>query len=75
MKTLNVVKISPSILYHHWGETAYMFKNKTEIFIRSDYRGVINWDKAPVYTWPEIQKESQKRRVCFRVPSVIFDLP
>lgn len=45
-----------------------------ELFIRCNSKAHVNWDKAPVYTWGEIQKEQIKRPVKFLVDPEIFKL-
>lgn len=74
-RTLNVVKITVDELREHWGVIAEMFAGHKELFIRCNKWVEINWDKAPVYTWSEIQTEQKKRIVAFRVPKEVFELP
>ena len=71
MKTLNVIKTNLSELTEHWG---FRPSIGGELFIRCNAKGEVNWDKAPVYKWSEIQQEQKRRRVCFRVPESIFQL-
>jgi hypothetical protein len=76
MKTLNVQKITFKELLDNWGTCAYIgFRPGQEIFIRSNAKGLINWDKAPAYTWQEIQTEMKRRPVHFTVDPKIFELP
>jgi len=67
MKTLNVQKIERSELLEKWGLKG-TFIPYVELFIRSDRKGNVNFDKAPVYTWPEIQIEQKRRPVHFTLP-------
>lgn len=69
MKTLNVIKTNNYELEKHCGSNPGF--NERELFIRCNRNAEVNWDKAPVYTWHEIQKETLKRRVCFLVPKVV----
>jgi hypothetical protein len=71
MKTLNVVKTNRYELEQMWG---LMPSLGGELFIRCNAKAEINWDKAPVYTWKEIQQEQKKRPVHFLVPKEIFTL-
>lgn len=73
MKTLNVQKISRDELLKEW-KIKGKFLPYGELFIRSDKKGNINFDKAPVYTWEEIQKEQKKRAVHFTIPPNIHQL-
>lgn len=66
MRTLNVVKTNLDELDYHWGRMPISLGG--ELFIRCNRKAEINWGKAPVYTWEEIEKEQKKRRVCFLVP-------
>ncbi len=76
MKALNVQKITYSELKKHWGSCVDIsFRRSQELFIRSNAKGVVNYDKAPVYTWDEIEKEQKRRPVFFTVPSEIFEMP
>lgn len=78
MKALNVQKISRKELFRHWhdaGLVAMAFGNQTAMYIRSDSKGNVNWDKAPIYTWNEILKEQTKRAVHFTVDPEVFELP
>lgn len=74
MKTLNVVKTNLDELEEHWGFYPGLLNPSVERFIRCNRKGQINWDKAPVYSWAEIQEEQKKRRVCFLVPKETFEL-
>lgn len=58
-------------LKYHWGFSPFL---RGELFIRCNSKAEINWEKAPVYTWPEIQKEQKKRPVHFLVPKKLFTL-
>lgn len=71
MKTLNVIKTNNRELAEKWGFFPFL---RGELFIRCNSKAEINWDKAPVYTWEEIQAEQKKRRVCFLVPKEVFEL-
>lgn len=71
MKTLNVIKTSRFELFKKWG---FMPSIGGELFIRCNSKAEINWDKAPVYTWREIQKEQTKRPVHFLVPKEEINL-
>lgn len=74
-RVLNVQKITFKELLENWGDCAYIsFRNGQELFIRSNAKGVINWDKAPVYTAQEIRKVKRRRRVCYTVNPEIFEL-
>lgn len=73
---LNVQKITFKQLLDNWGTCAHVaFRPGQELFIRSNARGVINWDKAPVYTWSELQKVKKRRPVHFTVDPEIYELP
>ena len=74
-KTLHLQKVSLSELSQNWGFTPVGIKPGSEIFIRSDRKGNINWDKAPVYTWKEVQEQQKIRPVHFTVNPEIFKLP
>jgi hypothetical protein len=65
MKTLTVQKISYEELTKGWKKEPVIFRRDQELFIRCNKKGEINWDKAPVYTWPEIQEQQLKRPVHF----------
>lgn len=71
MRTMNVQKITREELFEHWQDAELVqvafYPNHTELFIRSNAKGVVNWDSAPLYTWAEIQKEQQRRPVHFTV--------
>ena len=69
-KTLNVIKTNRFELEKRWG---FMPSIGGELYIRCNASGEINWDKAPVYTWMEIEKERKKRRVCFLLPKELQD--
>jgi len=74
MKTLNVQKISRDELLKKW-KIKGKFLPKGELFIRSDSKGNINFEKSPVYTWAEIVEEQKRRPVHFTVdPEIFFDL-
>ncbi len=73
MKTLNVQKIDRDELLIKWG-IGGKFLPYGELFIRSDRKGNVNFDKAPVYTWKEIKEEQKKRPVHFTIPSNIHEL-
>lgn len=72
MKTLNLRKTSREELQLNGWSTALL--GGRELFIRCNSKGEVNFDKAPVYNWHEVQEESLKRRVCFRVDHKIFKL-
>lgn len=73
MKTLNVQKITFEELLEKWGTCAHVsFRSGQELFIRSNAKGIVNWDKAPVYTWSEMLKEQKRRRVIYTVDPKIF---
>lgn len=75
-RVLNVQKISFDELLEKWGTCAYIgFRRGQELFIRSNAKGLINWDKAPVYTAKEIRSVRRKRRVCYTVHPEVFELP
>lgn len=74
MKMLSVQKVSREDLLHHW-KIEGRFIPYGELFIRSDKKGKINWDKAPVYTWSEIEKEQKRRRVIFTTDPIEYLLP
>lgn len=71
MKTLNVQKVNRKTLLRIWKITG-KFLPSGELFIRSDKEGNVNYNKAPVYSWPEIQQEQKRRPVHFTVPPHIF---
>lgn len=73
MKTLNVQKITRKELAKQWGTCAWILP-LGELFIRSNSKGFINYDKAPVYTWQEIQDVKKRRPVHFTVPQEIHEL-
>lgn len=75
-RVLNVQKIIFEELLYKWGTCAYVaFRPGQELFIRSNAKGLINWDKAPVYTWSELQKVKKRRPVHFTVSPEEFELP
>lgn len=65
MKTLSVQKTNNQELSKHW-KMKVNFSG--ELFIRSNKKGEVNWDKAPVYRWEEILEEQKRRRVIFTIP-------
>jgi len=73
MMMLSVQKVTRDEIIEHWG-FGFGLPNG-ELYIRSDRKGNVNWDKAPVYTWEEILKEREKRRVIFTVDPKEFELP
>ena len=73
MKTLNVQKVERRELLKRWRITG-KFLPSGELFIRSNAKGEVNWDKAPVYSWVEIQAEQKKRPVHFTCDPKIFEL-
>ena len=73
MKTLNVQKIARKELLQKWGVKG-KFISHEELFIRSDRKGNVNFDKAPVYTWSELKEIKKKRAVHFTVSPEIFEL-
>lgn len=74
MKTLNVQKISRHELLIKW-KIGGKFLPHGELFIRSDRKGNVNFDKAPVYTWEELQSEKAKgSKVQFTLPPNIHEL-
>ncbi len=70
MRTLNVQKTSNKELSKKWNMDVFLMG---ELFIRSDRNGNVNWDKASVYTWAEIQDEMRHRRVHFTVNTKIHE--
>lgn len=53
MKTLNVKKTSIKELENQWGMTG-LVGLKGDLYIRCDKDGIINWDKAHVYSSSEL---------------------
>lgn len=74
MKTLNVTKVSREVLLKKWAIHG-KFLPKGELFMRCNAQGKINWDKAPVYSWPELVDEMKRRKVLFPLEKGIFELP
>lgn len=76
MRVLNLQKITFKQLLDNWGTCAHVsFRPGQELFIRSNRKGIINWNIAPVYTWQEVKAAKKRRPVHFTVPPDIFELP
>lgn len=61
MKLLNVVPITVQELANKWNSPHVTWSpsfTKEPIFIRSNSKGEINWDKAPVYTRSELKNRN-----------------
>lgn len=69
MRTLNVVKVLKDDVIINWSIKKYSLLPSGELFIRCNRKGDINWARAPLYSWNEIQREQARRRVCFLIPS------
>lgn len=67
MKSLSVQKTSRVALLLRWGQCALILP-PGELFIRSDRKGNVKWDSAPVYTPQEIEEEKKRRKVIFTLP-------
>jgi hypothetical protein len=65
MRAMTVMKTSYDELTEEWGKEPVIFNRTQELFIRCNNKGEVNWDKAPVYTWPEIVEQKKKREVRF----------
>lgn len=72
MKTLYVQKITRDELIINWKIEKYSFVPSGELFMRSNKKGIINWAKAPLYTWDEITEEQKKRPVKFTLPPDLY---
>jgi len=53
MKTLNVKQTNNAEISHQWGMNTRFLG---QLFIRCNAKGVINWEKAPVYSLGELLK-------------------
>lgn len=54
MKNLNVVQTCFSEITKKWDVSIPLTYRYKELFVRCNAKGVVNWDKAPVYTRQEL---------------------
>lgn len=73
-RSLNVIKTTRREIAKQWGTCAWLLP-LGELYIRCNSKTIINWDKAPVYTWDEIKQIMKVRPVHFLVPAEEFELP
>lgn len=68
MRRLYVQKITKELLCEKWETKGTLIREGEELFVRSNKKGQINWDKTVLYFWDELIEIKEKRQVVFTLP-------
>lgn len=67
MRKIYLQKVSKELLCEKW-ESKGTLLGDSELFVRSNKKGEINWDKTVLYFWSDVVKVKDVRQVIYTIP-------
>lgn len=68
MRKLFLQKIEKATLCKKWQTKGTLIGEHEELFVRSNKKGQINWNKTVLYFWDDVVKAKENRHVIFTLP-------